>query len=359
MLHPIRLPDSHVALTRTVELQARLMAWLCDQVTAPADISPQAAGLREPEVAEWLAWFIGMKGILASMQEMAQLPRNEKVALLARFASTQRFRECFWLHPPILVDWSVPLPRNEGEPLKTFFQGFYDIAFSNKRGLPYDAAGNPANPGLTRARYVTDFRAINFDRVCPGCDGDLNTGQEFDHWIGKAGHPCLSIHPENLVLFCHKCNSPEIKGQSPAYSDGPAPFDDWFHPWLRQAAGRFQVTLQLNKAIPTALDPLDDRRVANLDRLLDLTERWSLELDSQIKECLTVLEVLIEENQQADVAAASVRLGQDRSRSHKQVGKKPHTLIAKALLDQACATPSTIRDWLEEVRAKLGQRTSP
>lgn len=350
MLHPIRLPDSHIALTRTVELQSRLMAWLCDPATSPASVTAQAAAQREPDVAGWLTWFLGQKGVLQSMKDLAGLPH--KATVHARFAETLRFGEHFDANIAAVAIWPPALPRKDGASahLKTFLQGFYSIAFKDARGLPYDAAGKPARPGLIRSQYVRDFRLANFDRVCCGCDGDLDAGDEFDHWVGKAGHPCLAIHPENLVLLCHKCNYRGTKGEKPTYSVGATPFADWFHPWLRQAVGKFDVSIQANQAIPIALDAQDAQRIDNLDKLLRLTERWSIELDSQIKACLAVLEVLIDGDQHADEADASSRLAQEKSRVHKQLRGKPHTLVTEALLDVALKSPSTIRGWLDEAR---------
>lgn len=355
MLHPIKLPDSHIALTRSIEFQVRLIDWLSANTTTSEEVTIERACQREPAIAEWLTWFMSKKGILEAMQHLAALTDAEKARIRAHNSAVLAFHEHFDPANHAPTPWPPQYSGSDDAKvcLKILLEGLYTEAFSSSHGLPYDAASNPVGRGLNRRDYVDDFRTINFGRVCPGCDGDLNAGQEFDHWIGKARYPNLSISPLNLVLFCHKCNSSECKGQKPTYSVGGKPFDEWFHPWLRQAFGKFHIEVNDDRVALMLRDIGDLHRVAHLNKLLSLIDRWNDEAESQIKECLATLEVLLEENAGAARADALARLQQDRAVASNRVGKRPHAMVAKAVLESALANPTTVDAWLDEVRMRI------
>jgi len=361
MLHPIRLPDSHIALARTVELQARLMEWLCDPATTAADVTVANLSLREPNVAAWLNWFAGLQDILPAMAHIADLPDTEKSAIRNWFEGSHCFAEHFDRANPAPTAWpaALPFPEPSASHVTKLLQRFYTAAYQVGKGLPFDSAGNPSEKGLKWEQYRETIRLANFGRVCPGCDGDLNSGEELDHWIWKAPYPSLSVCPENLVLLCHKCNSTGQKGSRPTYSAGAAPFADWFHPWLRQAAGKFSISINGADVTLAAIDPVDTARVANLDNLLGLSGRWTQEANSQISAGLITLEVLLEGNTNLTEADARETLIHRYHEAVKSIGKQAHSFMRKAVLDDALANPATILGWMIEARTTIAQRGTP
>lgn len=360
MLHPIQLPDSHIALMRTVELQARLMDWICNPATTAADVTLVNLSLREPDVAEWLNWFAGLQDILPAMAYIAD-SQQEKSAIKDWFKGSLRFAEHFDDTNAAPTAWPTPLPFPEptAAHVSKLLLRFYTAAYQGGNGLPYDSVGNPCERGLKWEQYREAIRSANFERVCPGCDGDLNAGEEFDHWIGKATYPSLSVCPENLVLLCHKCNSTGQKGTQPTYSAGAAPFADWFHPWLRQAEGKFSLSINGANVTLAENDPADAARIANLDRLLGLSGRWSDEATSQVGSFLTTLKVLLESNAKLSEADARVALIQRQRETVKSIGKQPHSMVRKAVLDEALANLATIQSWMVEARTTIAERSGP
>lgn len=374
MLHPINLPASHLALAKTVELQRWLMDWLCslakdtdviDETTTIAKL-----GALKPEVGEWLAWYCKLKDILPAMQHIVGLlPTNAaapiagKIAVLNWFEASLKFPEHFDETNVAPTPWpaELPFPKETNKHLKNILGGFYNKAFSSKRGLPFDSAGNAVDKGLTNQRYKDDFKEKNYSSVCPGCDGDYDAaGEEKDHWIAVDYFPGLSVMPLNLVLLCHRCNSPQVKHNKRTFSIPPAkPFEDWFHPWLRPAATGISIKCVNLQPKVKAISNADKIKVENLNKLLGIEKRWGKLAERQKGGFIRHLVARIEAGDADTIPLVERALQIAISDAQSSLRKEPHSLVRKAVFDEALASPAMVRAWLLEAQQTLAQRAIP
>ena len=375
MLHPINLPASHLALANTVELQRRLMAWLCASSTTGADVVDYNTAIvnltaRENAVKDWLKWYCRQQDILPAIQHIAGLtfskavkPIAGKSAVLEWFEDSFRFPEHFDPKNCAPTPWPDELPFSDetNAHLKAFLSGFYKKAFSKSRGLPFNSAGNAVGTGLTNRDYKDDFKKNNFGCVCPACDGDYDvSGEEKDHWIAMDYFPSLSVMPLNLVLLCHRCNSSEFKHNKRTFSTSPAkPFDAWFHPWLRPAATGISVKCVNLQPKVKAICNADNIKVENLNKLLGIEKRWELLAKRQKGEFIRHLVARIEAGDDDTIPLVERELKLAISHAQSSLRKEPHSLVRKAVFDEALASPAMVRAWLLEAQQTLAQRAIP
>lgn len=181
--------------------------------------------------------------------------------------------------------WPMRVPNMAPVAWKSFkelMEAFYKKALNT--GLPYSADGSVVTQGGVRySDFVNTFRIAHqhpdaspdIEDVCVLCGGPLGKTPEVDHWIAIHAFPLLSVCANNLLPICGECNSTSNKGQKRVY--GPNGFADWFHPYLRPCAG----TIQMGYRVPeleitlSVANPSDALRVQNLDRLLNLSKRWT------------------------------------------------------------------------------------
>ncbi len=238
-----------------------------------------------PDCTAWLEKFArrSYKGtsLLSAMQTIASVSRSQKQRILRHFDNNQAFTESF--DPTVRSPTEFSSVQTLGldgivSCLSTLLEAFYQIAL--QEGLPIGTRGNTGR-SFNRSQFVEIFKEENYGRVCPLCDGDMN-GPEVDHWLPKSKYPALSCHPKNLMPVCHRCNSPECKGEkSPLTLANHRPFEDWFHPYERPAHTNLSVKVTGSQISLVNADPRQQSRLNNLDSLLKLTPRWSEEYKLQ------------------------------------------------------------------------------
>ena len=292
MLKPITQPFCCGALNACLELQMHLLRWLCDPTTAAADVTQ--TNLAPPRVptqieADWLWRFLyGLKETrLEQAKIIAGMSAAEKTALLGWSNSVVAVAAQFLPAPPA---WPIMLPVIDA-PAWTAFKGLMKAFYERglKSGLPYLANGAPvAAGGVTYASFVQAFRDAhrqnpdpNGREVCVLCGGPLGQTPEVDHWIAKSAYPLLSVCADNLLPICGECNSTANKREKNVHSSGS--FADWFHPYLRHANG----ALTLDYVLPefavkcAAAQPFEQPKVDNLNKLLNLADRWTREFKAE------------------------------------------------------------------------------
>jgi len=285
------------------------LEWLCDAVVTGASVTRANLGLRLNTVieADWL-WRLLSKevrgqSLLNRAQTIADMNVGDKALLLSWVQTvidlTTQFQPGAPAWPNPKTDPSIPPDAQKA--LSDLMQAFYTKGL--KPGLPYSSDGTPVvNGGVTYADFVQEFRAahrldLNPDsrEVCVLCGGPFVT-PEVDHWVAKAAFSLLSVCGDNLLPICGDCNSPSNKGTKPVFSEGPAAFSDWFHPYLRSGYGTIKIEYDSNKRkiIAAAMVPADAAKIGNLDGLLNLASRWTLEFKAEYQDLKKTIRQLIQ-----------------------------------------------------------------
>jgi hypothetical protein len=272
-----------------VQLQGDLLHALCDPAISAGDVTVDWAKARRADIdATWLekfcAWSKKEKSVLDRMRGVAGLSAVDKQSLVAHYDRNLRYPEAFNAAlppPPATTPLQDGLPENAAAAFCEFFKMFYDPIFYNKKGYPIVAPDLNGKP-FTRDRYLIACHAANPGmKVCPLCDGSMD-GAELDHWLVQKHLPELNCHPNNLVEICGACNSRTNKGEKLALDKGAAvPFDNWFQPHLRPAAGLFAVKIECGKPTLMSDDLAIQARLDSFNGLINLTKRWTHEYRNQ------------------------------------------------------------------------------
>ncbi len=286
MLKPIHHVACSPALRACRGLQERLLIWLCDPVTDQAALV--RANMPGPSAieADWLWTFLNRESdnrpLLERAQLLAAMSHADKATLLAWGQVVAAVAHQFQPNPPA---WPVEAPAvsiASWRAFKELMEAFYKKGLHD--GLPYHADGTPVAAGGVRySDFVQAFRdahrlpdaSADAEDVCVLCGGPLGETPQVDHWIAKHAFPLLSVCADNLLPICGDCNFTSNKGQKPVYDQQG--FADWFHPYLRPAAGAIQLGYRFPEIEITlsAADPADTLRLHNLDNLLNLSARWT------------------------------------------------------------------------------------
>lgn len=291
MLKPIHHVACSPALRACRGLQERLLAWLCEPATDLAALV--RANIPGPSAIEanWLWAFLEKRDdkrpLLERAQVLAAMTDAEKAALLTWGQSVATLADQFQPNPPPWPAHSPAITPAAWRAFKELMEAFYEKGL--KAGLPYAPDGAPvANGGVAYADFVRTFREthrLNPDpearEVCVLCGGPLGSTPQVDHWIAKHAFPLLSVCAYNLLPICGECSATSHKGSKNVF--GPDGFQAWFHPYLRPSAGALQLGYTpFGPAITlSAIHPADEVRVGNLDKLLNLADRWTREFKAE------------------------------------------------------------------------------
>lgn len=350
MLHKINLPGCHPALTWIVQLQTDLLTALCAHGISARDVTAEwvashRPGIDDKWVKRFCSWTREGTSILARMQDIAALPPNTKDQILRHFNKNLQYADAFdtTKSPPPTTPLPNGLEQEAATKYRAFLEVFYDPAFYKQKGFPVHADGSRGgcfHKDIFIKRSHTDNDDLG---VCPLCDGELDDS-EVDHWLAKKHFPELACHPYNLVEICGACNGRSNKGEKLTLSpQNVKAFDDWFHPYLRPASGTFTIQIE-EKGVVTlkAKDIGDEARIANLDRLVNLYNRWKVEYRTQFKRVLKKIygrkcrgQIFTEQSLKGLV---DEWLGDVQS----EIGLKPHAMLEESLLRFASDVRSNV-----------------
>lgn len=294
MLKPIHSVTCSPALAACQLLMQSLALWLVDPATTAASITQenmQPPAFASTIEADWLWNFLQRieagQTLLTHAQTLATLPVDKKAVLRVWIQTVSSLGTQF---QPAPAAWPVTRPNVTEAAWKAFkvlMEAFYEKGL--RSGLPYLQDGTPvAANGVTYANFVQIFRDThrlnpdtNAREVCVLCGGPLGQTPEVDHWIAKGAFPLLSVCANNLLPICGECNSTSNKGEKDVYSGGS--FADWYHPYFRPTNGALQLEYVLPELTVKcrSTQPTDQPKAENLNKLLNLSDRWTREFKAE------------------------------------------------------------------------------
>lgn len=354
MLRPINDLPYAPALAAAHDLLCHLVKWLCDPARVPGDVTNANLKALHPSatVGDWLVNFMGRSHRKQKLSQcagkIARLSVAEKTAIRRWMEVVPDVRAQFGANTP---PWPTasPCAGENWEALRALAEAFYAIGL--EKGLPFDEAGNPvASDGLTRKGLVEKFKTAISGQVCVLCDGPLGS-PEVDHWLAKKVFPCLSVAPDNLVPACHSCNSREHKGEKPVWTaNAAAPFAEWFHPFHLPIADRAEPLYRDGKVTLTATTPAHERHVANVEGLLHLSERWTVDFKAKYQETQGKLRGKLRRGRMKPTADDLQDRLEEFLEEIEDEGDAPHGLMRRLVIRSALE-PERLQAWLDELSA--------
>lgn len=301
MLHHINPPTCAPQFDEIVCFQRHVLAFACDAATTLPLTIEQCQTWFNNDIGSWLwekLWTNRRSG------QRVHSPFHKALEKLIRYVTRRTT-----LRSQILDAFDHDI---------TFHQNLNNVTFEFWYRTRLSAAAQKAVRGLMQAFY-TDLLSSGFpsgihtlthniDRdaliaafwaanpkleVCPACDSaredtiDTKIYADADHYLPKAKYPFLSVHPANLVPLCIACNR-TFKGDRDPLDKGVAALTHNFHPYTNPAVGHITVQVTRTKGVPVVQIAdnagMPSRRVANLNRVFRLEERWPDRLRYQINE---------------------------------------------------------------------------
>lgn len=300
MLKPIHRVPCAPALAACQQLMRRFALWLCDPHMKGAAVTQVNLHANMGSVIEgdWLWYLIagttGTKALLAKVCRIANLPAAEKNGLEQWIHAVSTLAQHFGPTPPAALPVDSPNRWGRRDERWAAFRDLMVAVYEQglRDGLPYAPNGAPTTIDAERVTYtqfVREFRAAHrldphpdAREVCVLCSGPLVL-PAVDHWLAKTTFPLLAVCADNLLPICGECNQAPQKGQKDVHTGGA--LTDWFHPYLRHANGAIQpcfddatLTIRVDGATPA-----DAPKVQNLNRLLNLSERWTREFKAEYR----------------------------------------------------------------------------
>ena len=148
---------------------------------------------------------------------------------------------------------------------------------------------------MNRTRLMQAFRS-NSVGVCGYCDGELgNVGSskeanDCEHFFPKSEFPHLCIHPRNLYVSCKGCNETWKLNIAPMGSADTDGLKNTYHPEYRPGAECIKVFVQEKNDRSYDLRLKDEempKRVETLEASLDLSARWSNDVNERLRQNLS------------------------------------------------------------------------
>ncbi len=308
MLHPI--PDSPLrnALLKLVEIQQTLVVKLC---ALPADSVVTLDWLKTdvwpaPVDPGWIDKFwkndkinvevLDSNGIVSKqrigqrqwwMTIIGKADAVTKQELIDRMKEQLRYAELYGSPPTMRLAktdkayWEATEFRKAA---KNLLNDFYTPGLDAEKGCPGTML--ECTVTVTRREYLKDATPD----ICPYCDTSIQT-VEVDHFLPKSSFPFLSVHPDNFIPSCHDSNEfTSHKGDRvPLEWNEADQAAKYFHPRLRPARDRYQLKFRdqgnrLSLSL-VAVDPADQVRVNNLDKMFKITaDFWGKGLETKVQD---------------------------------------------------------------------------
>jgi hypothetical protein len=276
--------------------------WLCAPGLSANGVTAAAIEqlLQTPQEARWLWRFLSGtlkdKTYLERAQHLAGLAPDKKLVLREWIERSANIGVYFDVVPtgkqiPTVLPFAeYPDGELHWNNFKDLMEAFYSKGF--RGGLAYSPNGAPTedteialNYAVFRANFIKLHQLDKHEyarQVCVICNGELRN-PSVDHWVAKANYPLLSVCADNLIPICGECNQSPNKGTKKVHTEGD--FEDWFHPHFRHPNGTLKLVHQTSdlRLKLTSTCATDTKRVANLNGLFNLEQRWTREFKGEYR----------------------------------------------------------------------------
>jgi hypothetical protein len=295
MLHKRELPSNIKRdLKRAHIKQLRFIKWLLTSPPAVLDQVALSVSLGD-ELGKWLwdriLWqgeiTVYGKAVFALLAKINtdSMGANEVWTAIhhdVRFSFNWNNPNFLFRFPRLPEDWRIVVAKV----LSKFYDWLVDLGFSK---LTFSLTAEK----LDRLSILRAYRN-SYARVCGYCDGsagdmtDDKAADHIDHFFPKSEYPHLSIHPDNLFAACSGCNSIWKLALNPVPDVRAGMLEDTYHPWLVPGRDVIRIAVQADPANWSNLsleltDPVRPKCALNLNRMLNLDERWSGRVNSDLK----------------------------------------------------------------------------
>lgn len=183
----------------------------------------------------------------------------------------------------------------------------------------------------------------NSSDICPAClawQTNLKAYGEVDHYFPKKSYPALIFHPMNLAVICGECNGTLVKGEKDIFA--ARNLTELYIPYLRHAGKEVELGVGWAKEngedgkpervrrmmmVPreSDADGLIGKRIQNLDKLFDLSKRWTDRMNNFIERELEDLE---DEKLESEVK----ELLHNRAKDYKRQAAKNKSKLLEATI---------------------------
>ncbi|MCP1463130.1 hypothetical protein [Pseudomonas sp. S3E17] len=358
------------ALAACQKMMHTFALWLCEPTVNSSRLTEaeliKALGTRIE--GEWLWHFLGRKvsatTLLTHAIRLADLSVSDKNHLKQWVMKTSDVSDYFSLAPNTLVlPITSPLQtEDDWKALQKLMEAFYSPGL--REGLPYGVTGNVTDDKPSQVTYES-FKQDFLERhkvdpdpdareACVVCGAELGKAH-VDHWVAKAQFPLLSVCAHNLIPMCDDCNEAPNKGQEKVHTQGS--FQEWFHPYKRQPAGKFAL-----KLLPVSLkvqlesiDPIDAPRVVNLNSVFNLSDRWSKEVRAEYRKVQRLLERWQVDRKAALTCQELDRMVHDMAKGLSEA--EPNHAVHQALFQVIC-DPARFLGWQAELEADFNEKVA-
>ena len=292
MLHQIELPTYNQYLEHIVQIQQKLLAFVCDTNTPLRPLEEDFKRAFNDQVGAWLYHWLQKGKKKTVYDELCSIITYLYDYPALRTQVTDAFRHDidFFAHlndPTFVFSFNTQLQKTMQKRIAPLLIPFYEKLFQT--GFPACIAP------FDRKAFLKIFWCANETLgVCPACDSPKPDMHEqyircdIDHFLPKSLYPFLSMHAANLVPLCINCNRNFKGGTDPLDHSLPGPLVESFHPFgkpalhaikvvvSRKAKGEYQVCLEEATGGTS-------RRVHSLNRVYHLETCWFERLKAEIE----------------------------------------------------------------------------
>lgn len=294
MLHKIELPAYDQNLEHIVQIQQKIIRFVCDPNTPLTPGGDVFKRVFNDQIGSWLYQWLQKKSKKKTFyEELCDLIAylHQYSSLRAQLIDAFQNDIDFFNHlddASFVFFFSTRLPKKVGQMIAPVMIAFYDDVL--RTGFP------PCIATFDRKTFLKIFWNTNKNLgVCPACDSpkpDINDQYincDVDHFFPKSLYPFLSMRAVNLVPICTDCNRYVKGNEDPIDQALAAPLTNTFHPFGKPALDAIKVTVnrQTNGGeYQISLEEMTGgttRRVASLKRVYQLETRWLERLKAEIE----------------------------------------------------------------------------
>lgn len=153
--------------------------------------------------------------------------------------------------------------------------------------------------GKPARRVYEELLSLSRGRKCPLCG--FGQVQTLDHYMPKAKFPVFSVLPGNLIPACRDCNSGKLASTAntaeeqsihPYYDEAHFFSDQWLYAKVEPT---LPVTVNYYVTPPKSWDPISKDRAKAHFKNYKLSDRFSIEVATQLSELRYELEFIPDE----------------------------------------------------------------